>query len=232
MVHRSDVFFLLPSVLFLRSSQPCGALCLCLAVMLGMPLSAQEPPVFTPPQVYPASRYEAGWSKNPFTLKTTAPVNAQDSFARDLAIGAHYGAADNPTVVIVNTKTSERILLRRDQPAPGGLRLKSVHLGSNRKECQVEVALGSETAVLAYNSSYLSQLAAAETSRMAATKKPASSPATGLQLPNAPAPKSDTPAQPTFKVSSWGAPAPVTPAAPESKPRTRPVLPLPAPAAQ
>ena len=136
-----------------------------LLMVHGSQLPGSEPAIFTPPQAYPASRYAAGWSKKPFTLKTIAPIPAQDSFARDLAIGAHYGAADNPTVVIVNTKTRERILLRRGQPAPGGMRLKSVRLSSTRGECQAEAAL------LAYDSHDLGQLAASEASRRKTSRK-------------------------------------------------------------
>ena len=171
-----------------------------------------DPAVFTPPQAYPASRYEAGWSKNPFTLKTVAPIAAQDSFARDLAIGAHYGAADNPTVVIVNTKTHERILLRKDLPAPGGMRLKSVQLSGRRSECQVEVLQGTEAATLSYDATYLSQ--------MAATKSPPASPANGLRLPVPPAAKS--PAPPAFKVSNLEPPAPISPGSAHSVAVRRP----------
>lgn len=142
----------------------------CLLLLLGHSgvILADEPAVFTPPQAYPASRYEAGWNKNPFTLKTVMPLAVQDSFARDLAIGAHYGAVDNPTVVIVNTKTNERTLLRKDRPAQNGMHLKSVHVAINRNECQAEIVLGSQAAVLTYDSHYLGQLASSETSRMAA----------------------------------------------------------------
>jgi hypothetical protein len=144
----------------------------CLLLLLNHPgvIQADEPATFAPPQAYPASRYEAGWSKNPFTLKTVAPIAAQDSFARDLAIGAHYGAADNPTIVVVNTKTNERILLRKDQPAPGGMRLKSVHLSSTRTECRAEVEQGAEAVELTYDLNYLAQVSASQTSRQAAAK--------------------------------------------------------------
>lgn len=163
------------------------AVCLLLMVH-GSLLPGSEPAIFTPPQAYPASRYEAGWSKKPFNLKTIAPIAAQNSFARDLAIGAHYGAADNPTVVIVNTKTRERILLRRDQPAPGGMRLKSVRLSSTRGECQAEVVFGAEAALLTYDSQYLGQLAASETSRRAAAKPAAAPPGHPPILPRIPLP--------------------------------------------
>lgn len=163
---------------------------LCLLILLAHlgVIHAEEPAVFTPPQAYPASRYEAGWGKNPFTLKTAAPIAAQDTFARDLAIGAHYGAADNPTIVVVNTKTNERILLRKDQPAQSGMRLKSFHLSSTRNECQVDVVLGSEAAMLTYDSNYLAQVSAAETSRMAAAKPAGKSANKTLVMPSIPLP--------------------------------------------
>lgn len=161
---------------------------------------AEEPAVFTPPQAYPASRYEAGWGKNPFTLKTVAPIAAQDSFARDLAIGAHYGAADNPTVVIVNTKTNERTPLRKDQPAPGGMRLKSVRLSSARNECLAEVVLGAEAAVLTYDSKYLGQLAATETTRLAAAKPTAATARPPLVIPSIPLPGARPAAPPASAV--------------------------------
>lgn len=179
----------------------------CLLLTLSGLASGTESAVFTPPQAYPATRYEAGWSKNPFTLKTAAPIAAQDSFARDFAIGAHYGAADNPTVVIVNTKTNERILLRKDKPSPGGIRLQSVHLSSTRSECKVEVMRGSEAAVLGYDAGYLSQLAANEASRMTSSKALSAPAANGLRLPPLPAAK--RPASSSVKVSSMEPPVPV-----------------------
>lgn len=180
--------------------------CLLLTACGGL-VSGAEPAVFTPPQAYPASRYEAGWSKNPFTLKTVAPIAAQDSFARDLAIGAHYGAADNPTVVVVNTKTNERILLRKDKPSPGGIRLQSVHLSSTRRECQVQVMCGSVSAVLSYDTNYLGQLAANEASRMASSKNLSAPAANGRRLP--PLPSARRPASTAVKVSSMEPPVPV-----------------------
>jgi hypothetical protein len=175
-------------------------------------IRAEGPAVFTPPQAYPASRYEAGWSKNPFTLKTVAPVAAQDSFARDLAIGAHYGAADNPTIVVVNTKTNERILLRKDQPAQSGMHLKSFHLSSSRNACQVDVVLGSEAAVLTYDSNYLAQVSATETSRMAAAKPAGKSANRTLVIPSIPLPgtKPGPPPSTAVVASRQFAPPPVS----------------------
>ncbi len=205
-----------------------GVFGLLLAMHAAAPLRAQEPAVFTPPQAYPASRYEAGWSKNPFTLKTAASLLAQDSFARDLAIGAHYGAAESPTVVIVNVRTGERTPLRKDHPSPSGLRLRSVHLTSRRAECRVEVSLGSQVASLSYDAAYLSQLAAAETSRMAAPKPTPA--AKGLPLPPLPSSKHTPQPSSTVKVSSFEPPLPLPIAPPVQGRPVLPVLPLPLPA--
>lgn len=210
------------SPIFSFKNRPLTQQACLLLLACGRLASGADPAVFTPPQAYPASRYEVGWSKNPFTLKTAAPIAAQDTFARDLAIGAHYGAADNPTVVIVNTRTHERILLRKDQPAPGGMCLKSVHLSSHRSECQVEVLQGTEAATLSYDATYLSQIAAGEASRMAATKSPPASPANGLRLPAPPAAKS--PARPAFKISNLEPPVPIPPAPPVQNRLTLPSL--------
>ncbi len=203
----SAVFSAPSSTLFCFNITPLRqGLCLLLTACGGL-VSGAEPAVFTPPQAYPASRYEAGWSKNPFTLKTVAPIAAQDSFARDLAIGAHYGAADNPTVVVVNTKTNERILLRKDKPSPGGICLQSVHLSSTRSECQVQVMRGSEAAVLNYDANYLGQLAANEASRMASSKNLPAPAANGQRLP--PLPSARRPPSTAVKVSSMEPPVPV-----------------------
>jgi len=179
----------------------------CLLFLLGHfgVIQAEEPAVFAPPQAYSAERYQAGWGKNPFTLKTVVPTAAQDSFAKELAIGSHYGATDNPTVVIVNTKTNERILLRKDQPAANGMRLNSIHLAINRSECQVEVLLGAEAAVLKYDVSYLGQLAATEAGR-AATKPAAAPGGKEIRLPPLP-----VPGPPKVKVSYMAPPAPFVP---------------------
>ncbi|MGV3660270.1 MAG: hypothetical protein ACO1TE_08790 [Prosthecobacter sp.] len=122
---------------------------------------AQEPAVFTPPQAYPVDRYEAAWGKNPFTLKTAPAVVENISFAKDLAIGSHYGDKANPTIVIVNTKTHQRTPLKQGATATNGMKLVSVKLGATRKDTTVEVVLGSETTELKYDMEYLSQMAAA-----------------------------------------------------------------------
>ena len=132
---------------------------------------AADTTVFTAPKVYPVERYEAGWSKNPFTLKTAPVVVENAPFAKDLAIGTYYGDAEDPTVVIVNTKTNERIRLKKGQPAANGMKLDNVKLGSSRKDIAAEVTLGAETSEIRYNDSYLKQVAAAETTKAPATQQ-------------------------------------------------------------
>ena len=127
--------------------------------------SAQDAAVFTPPTKYPVDRYEAGWNKNPFTLKTAPAVVESASFAKELVIGAYYGDASNPTVVLINTKTQERIRLKKAQPASNGMKLESVNLGGARKENFAEVTLGSETSKIHFDDTYLRQMAAAEAAK-------------------------------------------------------------------
>ncbi|MCF7787467.1 MAG: hypothetical protein K9N47_15160 [Prosthecobacter sp.] len=129
-------------------------------------------PVFIAPEAYSLGRYEAGWNKNPFTLKTLPVVAAQDSFAKDLAIAAYYGDSEDPTVVVVNTKTGERTKLKKTQASASGMQLKSVTLGSGRKDIAAEVTLGTETSELRFNVEYTKQVAAAETTQTPAGQPP------------------------------------------------------------
>lgn len=132
---------------------------------------SQEPEsgAFVPPQAYPMDRYEASWAKNPFTLKTAPAVIDNVSFAKDLAIGAHYGDKENPTIVIVNTKTHERTRLKKGETAANGMKINSFKLGDTRKQTTVEVTLGTESSELSYSSEYLSQVASAEGGKTAQT---------------------------------------------------------------
>ncbi len=123
---------------------------------------AQSDAVFTPPNAYPVSRYEAGWNKNPFTLKTAPVLLESASFAKDLAIGTYYGDAADPTVVLVNTKTHERIPLRKGKPGANGMKLGEVKLGGSRKDITAEVTMGAETSQIHYDDAYLKQVAASE----------------------------------------------------------------------
>ena len=147
-------------------------------------LSAQEagtpPENFTPPKAYPVSRYEAGWSKNPFTLKTAPAVVASVSFAKDLAIAGISGDTGNPTVTIVNTKTHERFRLKLGQPGDNGMLLRDVKRAATRKDSFAEVVLGGETSKLTYDNSYLTQVASSSAARAPAPGAPN---APNLRLP-------------------------------------------------
>ena len=187
----------------------------------------QEVVSFQPPHAYDMQRYEAGWNKNPFTLKTAAPVVESVSFAMDLAIGTYYGDSADPTIIIVNTKTNERIRLKKDQPAANGMKLNSVKVGGSRKDVMVEVTLGTETAAIRFNDSYVKQMAAAEMTKAPATQQQTRQP------PGAPSkmPLPPTPSQPGKGPTSGNPPAnaqtiPVSPGRPGFAPPsvTRPAM--------
>jgi len=143
----------------------------------------QEAMIFQPPVSHDVQRYEAGWNKNPFTLKTVAPVVEQVSFAVDLTIGTYFGDSADPTIIIVNTKTNERISLKQGQPAANGMKLSSVKLGTSRKDLVAQVTLGTETAAIRYNDSYVKQMAAAETTKAPPVQQSHQQPGTQLKIP-------------------------------------------------
>jgi len=123
---------------------------------------AQQPGVFQPPKAYDVGRYEAGWDKNPFTLKTVAaPAAVNANFASGLAIGSYYGAMEDPTVVLVNVKTHQRFRLKKGQSTDAGMTLAAVNLSFTRREAYVEVKLGDQTARVKFDEGYLRQVAAA-----------------------------------------------------------------------
>ena len=148
-----------------------GVLTILLLISSAAEAQQHEADTFQPPRAYEAQRYEAGWNKNPFTLKTAPAVVESVSFAKDLAIGAYYGDSTNPTITIVNTKTNERIRLTQDKPAANGMKLSSFQLGSTRIEVVAEVTLGSETASIRCNDSYLRQMAATEMAKAPAAQQ-------------------------------------------------------------
>ncbi len=160
-----------------------GGLPILLFLMAGLAYAQQEAMSFQPPVPHDVQRYEAGWNKNPFTLKTVAPVVDQISFALDLTIGTYFGDSKDPTIIIVNTKTNERINLKQGQPAANGMKLSSVKLGSSRKDVVAEVTLGTETATIRYNDSYVKQMAAAEMSKAPQMQQSRQQPGAPLQIP-------------------------------------------------
>ena len=135
-------------------------------VLIGDHARAQEQTAFVPPKAYAIERYEAGWNKNPFTLKTAPAFVPQDSFAKDLAIASIYGNRHDPTVAIVNVKTRERYVLKIGRPNDQGIELKEASLGLARKNTVVRIAMGAELCEVRYDNSYLTQLAANAVARV------------------------------------------------------------------
>ncbi len=121
-----------------------GGLIVLLLLMAVRACAQQEATLFQPPVPHDVQRYEAGWNKNPFTLKTVAPLVEQVSFAVDLTICTYFGDSADPTIIIANTKTNERISLKQGQPAANGMKLSSVKLGTSRKDVVAQVTLGTE----------------------------------------------------------------------------------------
>jgi hypothetical protein len=119
---------------------------------------AQE--AFTPPQAYALDRYEEGWNKNPFTLKTAPVALVQRSFAEDMAIGSYYGSKDNPTIVVVNTKTRKRWPIKKGQTAENGMTLDSWSISSSRRETSAVVKLNGEKAELRFDDAFVNEMAA------------------------------------------------------------------------
>jgi len=131
---------------------------LCSGLLFTRPVSAVES--FVPPQAYPPSRYEGGWEKNPFTLKT-APVAVQkESFAKDWTLGSIGGRVSSPTVTVVNRQTHERVSLRGEKLATNGMKLKAVHQQPSAKDSNVEVELSGDVATLGYDETFLKTLRA------------------------------------------------------------------------
>lgn len=135
--------------------------CLLLSLAACATASAQDAPDFAPPQPHPVARYEAGWKKNPFMRKTAPAAVANAAFAQDLAIGTYFGAVNDPTIVIVNTKTQERIKLRKGETAANGMTLAEVSIGLNRKETFAQVSMAGEVARLHINEALLQQITTA-----------------------------------------------------------------------
>lgn len=122
-------------------------------------LSAAEP--WAPPTPFPEQRYENGWRKNPFTLKTAPVAIQRESFAKNLALGSMYDDADGVTsVVVVNTKTRERSRLRGQEAGTNGMRVEESVIADTRRDSYAVVVMGGEKATLRYDEAFLKQLAA------------------------------------------------------------------------
>lgn len=127
------------------------------SLLTGLP--AAEP--WAPPTPFPEQRYENGWRKNPFTLKTAPVAIQRESFAKNLALGSMYDDVDGVTsVVIVNTKTRERSRLRGQEPAANGMRVEESVIADTRRDSYAVVVMGGEKATLRYDEAFLKQMAA------------------------------------------------------------------------
>lgn len=129
-----------------------------IAILCMAPIHAQES--FSEPEAYPVARYMAGWSRNPFALKTAPAMAPTASFANDLVLASMYQVSGETVVIVANTRTRERISLRNDQPAPNGMRVKAVFFEDLRKDSRAELVLGHETAVVRYQQHAFKQMAA------------------------------------------------------------------------
>lgn len=171
---------------------------------------------FQPPQAYSLQRYEADWSRNPFTLPTAPAVLSADSFAKDLAVATYFGDVANPTIVVVNTKTNERTSLQKGRASGNGWQLGVVNLGSSRKDISVELIHRGERAWLKFDDGYVRALAASAPSGGRSAE-----PATGgvrkltLPLPVA-SPANTTPAAPSPAAPVSGSTAVILPPLPEA----------------
>jgi hypothetical protein len=161
-----------------------------LALLFAGHLPAQEP--YAPPRAHPVERYQQGWRKNPFALKTAPAVQEEVSFARDLVIAGYFGAAEDPSVVIVNTKTRERMLLKKSVTASNGMILHSITFTDSRKETMAEVTLNGATAVLRFDDSRGRQVAAVKPTRAMAVD-PAAQPMDTASQTSGPEPVASMP---------------------------------------
>ena len=139
---------------------------------------AASTPPFTEPKAHPISRYEAGWQKNPFTLKTAPIAVLKESFAKDIALAGWRQAGDDSIVILVNTKTREYSRLKNNEPGPDGTKVKTAHLADRRSDTYVELERSNEApAVVRYDESFLHQMGA-----QAAAAKP--NPQVAMRAPN------------------------------------------------
>ncbi len=128
--------------------------------------SASGSDVFTPPKSYPASRYEPGWQKNPFTLKAAPPVMQKENFANDLTLAGIRQSGADTTVILANKKTREYIRLKNAEPSLTGIKVRAVHPLGKRMDTYVELDNGADTAIVRFDESFLQQMAAQNTSPM------------------------------------------------------------------
>lgn len=161
-------------------------------VVLASSVSAEG---FVPPKPYPISRYETGWQKNPFTLKTAAVAIQKVNFANDLTLAGVRQSGEDTTVILANKITREYTRLKNAEPSSTGIKVKAAHLMGKRGESYVELESGNETAIVRYDESFLLQMAAQSSMpQPPALMNAANANAAGVALaPGAPLPPGVTP---------------------------------------
>lgn len=144
-----------------RRSVDLALLVCAVPALLASDLAAQQ--TFVPPEPFPEEKYENGWRKNPFTLKTAPVAIQRESFAKNLALGSMYDDAEGVTcVVVVNTKTRERTRLKGQEPAANGMRVTESVIADTRRDSYAVVVSGGEKATLRYDTAFLKQMAAGQ----------------------------------------------------------------------
>lgn len=130
-------------------------------ILLEVHVQSENPSSFTPPHPYSLSRYETMWEKNPFTLKTTPAVEQRAPFADHLVIASVYGNLADPTVVLANIKTHERIRLQTSRANGSGIQLVRLHRGNGKRDDMLAiVSMGAERSEIRYGTDYLKQVSA------------------------------------------------------------------------
>lgn len=109
------------------------------------------------PEAFPASRYEASWSKNPFLLKTTPVSQPTVSFAQDWVLSSMFDHSGRITVRLMNRQTGEYKTIRSDDPAGGEFTLVKANIARSTKESSVEIKKGTEVATLTYDDQMLAR---------------------------------------------------------------------------
>jgi hypothetical protein len=137
-------------------------LALCMSTSLGT-VCAQE--AFVVPERYPQDRYENGWMKNPFTLKTAPVVAEKKSFAKDLVLHNILQVGNDVTAVLANAKTKEFFRVKSSEPASNGMKIRTHKIGDLRKDSYVEVELNGEFAVLRPDDAFRKQMLAGNSAR-------------------------------------------------------------------
>jgi hypothetical protein len=114
------------------------------------------PPEAVIPKAFPASRYEASWSKNPFLLKTAPVTQPTVSFAQDWVLSSMYNYSGRITVRLMNRQTGEYKTIRSDD-AGGEFTLVKANIARSTKESSVEIKRGTEVATLTYDDQMLAR---------------------------------------------------------------------------